>query len=176
MADIIVSMSGELNVHRLVADIKAKVTAAARKTVEEAGKEHIENAKTNINTAYMLGEYKQISLLYAWSFIPSDVKKANTTEENEALAKQIQATKTTMSRTGKLITGISIGTVTEGEEIIAIDLISSAPYSKNLEWGILFGKARGPASRRRFFTGHLHSITIPTMRRELLKNLREEML
>ena len=91
----------------------------------------------------------------------------------EALAKDIQLNKTGMVRTRKLLEGISMSAVEKKGETISVDLISSAPYSKNLEWGMLFGEGR-PGKERRFFTGHLHSLTLPTMRQKLLENLRDE--
>ena len=171
MADIMVAINEHSDVEEIVYDVMQQVRRAARKAVVTAGEQHIKTARENVTRAYE--DDPKISLLYAWSLIPESVKKPQTTEQNQIMAKQIADTKSGMVVTGNLLNQISLGTLTDTPDKISIGLLSKAPYSKNLEYGILFGKYR-PGKERRFFTKHLKFYTIPTMISELFKNLRED--
>lgn len=172
MADIIVPINERTDPETVAYDIMERVKKAAADALQTAGEQHIKTAKENVEMAYVLGE-KKISLMYAWSLIPWEIQQKQTADENIAMAETIRDTKQGMVITGNLLQNISVGSLTEEGLNVSIELLSMAPYSNNLEWGILFGKER-KHKRRRFFTGHIHSETIPTMVKEFYKNIRED--
>jgi len=171
MADIMISLSDLSDLPGLEYEIKRKIKEAAKEALMNAGENHIKIAKTNVEKAYVLGE-KKISLLYAWSLIPPAIKKAQTSEQNEVTAKAIVHQKDGMVITGNLLSKISVGALKEEGEVISLELLSMASYSKNLEEGKLFGEDRGKP--RRFFTKHLYYETIPKMEEELRKSIGDE--
>ena len=170
MVDIIVTLDGETDTSELAYDIMERVRKAAEKAVLEAGRQHLEMARDNVANAYRYG-YPEISLAYAITLIPYDTAVNMTKDEKEAMAQTLIKQKDGMVITGRLLQGIKMGSLTNENDLVAVELCSLAPYSKNLEWGILFGKATG--KERRFFTSPLHLHTIPKMVSELKKNVRE---
>jgi hypothetical protein len=171
MADIIVSIDGKTNPEEIANDVLEKVNEAAQKAVMTAAQQHIKMARENVMYGYRLG-YPKVSLMYAWSLIPKVISMTQTADENLRMAEQIRQEKDGMVMTGKLLDGISVGTLTNEKHMVSVELISSAPYSKNLEWGILFGDIR-EGKGRKFMTGPLQLHTIPTMIKEFKKNLGE---
>jgi len=169
--DIIVEIGPNFNISEIEYNIMRKVRNAATQSLITAGEQHIQMARDNVTNAY--SEDPKISIPYAWSLIPADVRRSQTKEQNMAMAKSLINTKSGMVITGNLLSKISMKSVKNEHDNISIELISAAPYSVNLEEGILFGKLR-PGKQRRFFTKHLHFYTIPTMISELYKNLRED--
>lgn len=170
-ADIIIEIGPNSDVEEIVYDVMQKVRRAATKSVITAGEQHIQTARDNVTRAY--DDDPKISLIYAWSLIPEAVRKSQTSKQNKEMAKRISDTKSGMVVTGNLLSQISLGKLTNNYDNISVELLSKAPYSQNLEQGILFGTYR-PGKERRFFTKHLHFYTIPTMISELYKNIREE--
>ena len=168
---ITVTLNGKTEPEEVAYDIMQKVRRAAVGALATAAEGHIRTAKKNVETAYVLGE-KKISILYAYSLIPKEFSESLTPAERREEAIRIRNTRDGMVLTGNLLNSISVGALTTEGETIAVELLSMAPYSQNLEWGILFGKQRD--SKRRFFTRHLRSETLPTMITELCKNIREE--
>ena len=171
-ADIIVNMDASSTAEDIAQDILAKVKEAATKAIKTAGASHIKTASENVEMAYVLGD-KKISRMYAHQLIPKNVRDSQTRDQNIAMAQRLQNTKLGMVVTGGLLRGLKVGAVIDEGLTISANLISSAPYSENLEWGILFGKHR-PGSERHFFTKHLGLETIPMMISEFYKNLRSE--
>jgi hypothetical protein len=169
-ADISVIINGKREPEEVAYDIMQVLRAAAADAIETAAEDHIKTAKQNVEKAYVLGEQK-ISILYAYSLIPKELSESLTPDERRVEAVRIRDTREGMVLTGNLLNKISVGALTTEGEVIAIELLSMAPYSRNLEWGILFGKGRG--KERRFFTKHLYSETLPKMISELYKNVGE---
>lgn len=172
MADITVTINGKTSLVEIENMVKEKVLTAAAEALRTAGEQHIQMARENVQFAYRFGEPK-ISLMYAWALIPKDVSSRQTTEENLAMAQRIRDTRTGMVKSGNLLRGIQMTGVTRDIDSVQVSLLSRAPYSQNLEWGILFDKERRD-KQRRFFTSHLQLHTLPTLVRELYKNLGSE--
>lgn len=170
-----VTLGGKEKIDDVVEDIKEKITGAATKATYEGATFHTEKAKENITEAYTTAEYPKISFMYAkWlvEFEAASMNEKLTDEQINDRAQKLQETKQSMIFTGNLMSGIGIQPISvEGDNITGA-VVSSSPYSGDLEKGFLFGKLR-PGKQRPFFTGH-HWQTDQEMRRLLMNHLRGE--
>lgn len=151
-----VTLGGKEKVSDVVEDIKERVLNAAAKATYEGAVFHTEMAKKNVIEAYTSAGYEPISFMYAKWLVQLDASAMNeilTDEEISERAENLQKTKQSMIFTGNLIAGIGIQPISiEGNKVIGA-VVSSSPYSGDLERGYLFGKRR-PGKQRPFFTGH----------------------
>ena len=170
-----VTLGGKEKTDDVVEDIIDKVADAAAKTTYESSLFHTEMAKDKVKEAYTTAEFPKISFMYAKWLVELDASAMGeklTDEQVSKRAEKLQESKQSMIFTGNLISGIGIQPVAiEGLNITGA-VVSSSPYSGDLEKGFLFGKLR-PNKQRPFFTGHQFQ-TDQIMRKILLDHLRSE--
>lgn len=149
---ITITINGFSDPGKASKEIVDKIREAAAIALEKAGTFHVEQAKYNIKHGYKLKDepFPPISLDYAKDLLQKDGKEFESEGEEIVAAWELIGKRAGMIDTETLIDGVEMSGVNREEGSIRI--ISTAPYSKNLEEGIYFGKHTN--RQRRFFTRH----------------------
>jgi hypothetical protein len=152
-----VTLGGSERSEDVVESIMDKIARAAALATESACEFHVDKAKRNVQYAYTAAvQYAKISFMYASWLVEFDAEQTGEilSEEDVATkAKELQENKQSLIFSGAMLDGISYAPVTDTGDEIRYLLVSSAPYSDDIEKGLLFGKHR-PGKERPFFTGH----------------------
>lgn len=151
-----VTLGGKEKISDVVEDIKERILNAAAKATYEGAIFHTDMARKNVVEAYTTAGYPKISFMYAKWLVQLDAAAMNESLTDEQLserATKLQKDKQSMIFTGNLIAGIGIRPISIGGNRVMGAVVSSSPYSGDLEKGYLFGKLR-PGKKRPFFTGH----------------------
>lgn len=170
-----VTLGGKEKISDVVESIKDKILNAAAKATYEGAIFHTDMARKNVMEAYTSAGYEPISFMYAKWLVQLDASamgESLTDKQISERAENLQKTKQSMIFTGNLIAGIGIQPISiEGDRVIGA-VVSSSPYSGDLEKGYLFGKLR-PGKQRPFFTGH-HYQTKQKMMKDFVDHLKGE--
>lgn len=170
-----VTLGGKEKISDVVENIREKIINAAAKATYEGAIFHTDMAKKNVVEAYTSAGYPKISFMYAKWLVQLDAAAMNeslTDEQISERATKLQENKQSMIFTGNLIAGIGIQPISiEGNRVMGA-VVSSSPYSGDLEKGFLFGKLR-PGKQRPFFTGH-HWQTKQKMMKDFVDHLKGE--
>lgn len=156
-SSITFSLDGKKETSDIVQAISDRISKAASRASTEAAEFHAEMARQNVHNGYATRDFPKISFTYAkWLIQTFEVEamgKSMTDAEIDKAAKDLVENKRSLILTGELLDGIwSSESIQIGNSIYA-EVHSDAPYSKNLEEGILFN--RNTDKRRPFFTIHL---------------------
>jgi len=174
------------NIQQEIDGIFKKVFSAAVDSITVASDYHLRRAISNVENAYTTAGYPKVSYMYMrWlaakhpSFkktLPDDWEWTNTSDVDlNALADTLYSGKTSMISGLKggmkgmsLLEGLQKDQFNESKTSAWIRVVSMAKYSKDLEYGYLFGKYRGAGKKRPFFTGHI--LTTQAKLRDEFKN------
>ncbi|RLI54735.1 MAG: hypothetical protein DRP09_12185 [Candidatus Thorarchaeota archaeon] len=172
LVNLVITINGKTEVGEATQEVIDKMKEVMKQSLIAAGEKHLEKVRENIKFGYRLG-FPLISVQYALSLMPKESLAGLTYKEMVEKAKEFAMSRDGMVLTGRLLNGLMLGTIKEARNTVLMSIVSTAPYSQNLEEGILFGRYRAGRSRP-FFTEPLQLHTIPALIAEIKKRSKGE--